>query len=244
MISHPDRCLFVHIPKTAGMSVEHFFLGRLGLSWAERAPLLLTRNDDPALGPPQLSHLTAAEYLRLGYLPRPQFDDYFKFGFVRNPWDRLVSEYRYRGYPVKVDFKTYLRKYLPAPGWTDLHRHVVPQYDFLHDESGRLLVDFVGRYERLQEDFDRVCERLGIPASPLPRINRSMEARWPDSVRELRRRLRRAVWSREKRHTFPHYTQYYDEESRALVDKMFERDIAAFNYSFGDPVPSDGSVRA
>ncbi len=238
MICHQYRCLFVHVPKTAGMSIEHFFLARLGLTWAQRAPLLLKGNDDPARGPPRLEHLGAAEYVRLGYVSRAQFDTYFKFAFVRNPWDRLVSEYKYRGYPVKVDFKTYLFKRFPAPGWTDLYCHVVPQYDFLHDESGRLLVDFVGRYERLQEDFDRVCVRLGIPPEPLPLVNRSLEARWPDSIRELRRRVRRAVWSHEKRHTFPHYTRYYDDESRALVERMFQRDIETFNYVFGDPVPS------
>lgn len=238
MICHQYRCLFVHVPKTAGMSVEQFFLARLGLSWARRAPLLLGGNDDPARGPPRLEHMRAAEYLRHGYVSRQQFDAYFKFAFVRNPWDRLVSEYKYRGYPVKIDFKTYLFKHFPSPGWTDLHTHVVPQYDFLHDESGRLLVDLVGRYENLQEDFDRVCARLGIPAAPLPRVNRSLEARWPDSVRELRKRVRRAVWSHEKRHTFPHYTHYYDDESRALIERMFQRDIETFNYAFGDPVPS------
>jgi hypothetical protein len=59
---------------------------------------------------------------------------------VRNPWDRIVSEYKYRGYPVKIDFKTYLFKHLP--------------------------LDFVGRYESLQADFDKVCARLGIPPTP------------------------------------------------------------------------------
>ena len=236
MICGKYRCLFVHIPKTAGMSIEQVFLGLVGLTWKTRAPLLLGGNDDPRLGPPKLEHLKADEYVAGGHLTAEQFASYFKFSFVRNPWDRIVSEYKYRGYPVKIDFKTYLFKRLPAPGWTDTYRHIIPQYDFLHDEAGKLLVDFVGRYESLQADFDTVCARVGIPPTPLPQVNRSLEGTWPDSLRELRKQLRRALWSLERKHTFPHYTQYYDDESREFVGRLFRKDIEAFNYAFGDRV--------
>ena len=244
MICDQYRCLFVHVPKTAGMSIEHVFLRLVGLTWETRAPLLLRGNDDPRLGPPRLAHLKAGEYVALGHLTAERFESYFKFSFVRNPWDRIVSEYKYRGYPVKVDFKTYLFKHLPAPGWTDTYHHVVPQYDFLHDEAGKLLVDFVGRYERLQADFDQVCARIGIPPIPLPRVNRSLEKGRPHTLRELRKRLRRAIWSRERRHTFSHYTEYYDDESREFVAQLFRKDVEAFSYDFGhrdrsaEPVPS------
>jgi hypothetical protein len=216
------------------MSIEHVFLRLLGLTWETRGPLLLRANDDPRLGPPRLAHLTAGEYVACGYLTARQFESYFKFSFVRNPWDRIVSEYKYRGYPVKIDFKTYLFKHLPAPGWTDTYCHIIPQYDFLHDAGGKALVDFVGRYERVQEDFDAVCTRLGIAPTPLPRVNRSLDDAGPTTFRELRKRLRRAIRSREREHTFPSYTEYYDDESREYVGSMFRKDVEAFNYSFGD----------
>ncbi len=238
MICGEYRCLFVHIPKTAGMSIEDVFLRLVGLTWENRAPLLLGGNEDPKLGPPRLEHLKAEEYVARGHLTAEQFASYFKFSFVRNPWDRIVSEYKYRGYPVKIDFKTYLFKHLPAPGWTDTYSHVIPQYEFLHDEAGKLLVDFVGRFESLQADFDRVCARVGIPPTPLPRVNRSLEQARPDSLRELRKQLRRALWSREGKHTFGHYTEYYDDESREFVARLFRKDVEAFNYSFGDRVGS------
>ncbi len=234
MICAEYRCLFVHVPKTAGMSIEHVFLRLMGLTWETRAPLLLRGNDDPRLGPPRLAHLTAGEYVTLGHLTPEQFESYFKFSFVRNPWDRIVSEYKYRGYPVKIDFKTYLFKHLPPPGWTDTYCHIVPQYDFLYDEAGKLLVDFVGRYENLQADFDRVCARIGIPSTPLPRVNRSLEEIRPGTLRERRRQLRRAIWSRERQYTFGHYTEYYDDESREFVGRLFRKDVEAFNYAFGD----------
>lgn len=238
MICGEYRCLFVHVPKTAGMSIEQVFLQLVGLTWETRGPLLLGGNDDPRRGPPRLEHLTAGEYVARGHLTAHQFESYFKFSFVRNPWDRIVSEYKYRGYPVKVDFKTYLFKHLPAPGWTDGYCHVVPQYDFLHDEGGRLLVDFVGRYETLQADFDKVCARVGIPPTRLPRVNRSLEEARPRSFRDLRKQVRRAIWSRERQHTFPHYTDYYDDESRELVGRLFRKDVEAFSYGFGDRVRS------
>jgi hypothetical protein len=238
VICHAYRCLFVHVPKTGGMSIEDVFVRLVGLTWPNRAPLLLLGNDDPGLGPPRLAHLKAGEYVARGHLAAEQFATYFKFSFVRNPWDRIVSEYKYRGYPVKIDFKTYLFKHLPAPGWTDTYCHIIPQHDFLYDEAGKLLVDFVGRYESLQADFDKVCARVGIPPTPLPRVNRSMEEARLDTFRELRKQLRRAIWSRERKHTFPHYTEYYDDESREFVGRLFGKDLEAFNYAFDDRVPS------
>jgi len=234
MICHEYRCLFVHIPKTAGMSVEQVFLDLMGLTWKTRASLLLGRNEDPRLGQPKLEHLKAGEYVAGGHLTAEQFESYFKFSFVRDPWDRIVSEYKYRGYPVKVDFKTYLFKHLPAPGWTDSYCHIIPQYDFLHDEAGKLLVDFVGRYETLQADFETVCARLGVPPTRLPWVNRSLEKARPTSLRELRKQLRRALWSRERKHTFGHYTEYYDDESREFVTRLYQKDVEAFGYTFGE----------
>ncbi len=69
-------------------------------------------------------------------------------------------------------------------------------------------------------------------------MNRSLEQARPDSFRELRKQLRRALWSRERKHTFGHYTQYYDDESREFVARLFRKDVEAFNYSFGDRVGS------
>ena len=63
MISHRHRCVFVHIPKVAGQSIEHVFLGWNGLNWKGRAPLLLRPNEDPRKGPPRLAHLRAQDYV-------------------------------------------------------------------------------------------------------------------------------------------------------------------------------------
>ena len=228
MICHDHRCIFIHVPKVAGKSVEQVFLDLVGVPWEERSTLLLRKNDDPALGPERLAHLTAREYVECGHVAPEEFDSYFKFAFVRNPWARLVSEYRYRNISTRYSFKDFLLRGLPEPSWRDTYRHIMPQYDFLYDDKGDLLVDFVGRFERLQQDFDIVCQRLGIPQTPLPHIARVIEKKFL-SMRTIRKAVARL---RQKEPQHGHYTEYYDSESREIVARMYAKDIEAFGYGF------------
>jgi hypothetical protein len=216
MICREFGCIFVHIPKTAGQSIEHFFLNLLGMTWQERAPLLLRYNADPKLGPERLAHLTASEYVNCGYLNRVEYASYYKFTFVRNPWDRLVSEYKYRNYGRSWGFKEFVKKHLPAPGMSDAYRHIMPQYEFIYDESGNLLVDFVGQFENLQSGFDLVCKEIGVGSRKLPHMNASTT---PADLMSGRPRS--------------HYTSFYDSEARALVSEMYAKDIELFNYKYG-----------
>jgi Sulfotransferase family len=208
MFCHQLKCIYVHIPKTAGQSIETAFLKVLGLTWETRAPLLLRPNDNPDLGPPRLAHLTASEYVSCGYITPAQFNSYFKFGFVRNPWDRIVSEYHYRYYGRGLRFKQFLFNNWPKLVWSDAYRHIIPQCEYLYDKHGNLLVDYIGRYENLQADFDEICRRLCINEQPLPHINKSSR----DGL----------------------YTDYYDDESREYVFRLYQKDIETFKYEFGN----------
>ena len=149
---------------------------------------------------------------------------YFKFGFVRNPWDRLVSWWEMirrnvaEGRPMNGfqryvlsnagTFEDFIRKcgeeYRDHDGSKWIYRN---QVDYLTDSSGALLVDFVGRFENLPADFGVVAARLGLQSAPMPHINRS------------NRRL---------------YAEYYSDELRHIVAHRYARDIAAFGYDFGE----------
>ncbi len=231
MICKPYKCLFVHIPKAAGRSIEMFFMQRLGLdreSLADREQLLLTDNADPANGTEKLSHLSAAEYVRCGHISQQDFDQYYKFSFVRNPFSRLVSEYRYRNFISHKSFKDFVMNKLPQPGWDDKYRHIMPQSEMLYDENDRLLVDFVGKFENLHEDFKRVCDQLGISESRLSHINSSDK-----KSRHIRRKARN-ILHRNRESGLRRYTDFYDNETIEYVSALYQTDISNFNYSFDD----------
>lgn len=211
MLSHELKCVFVHIPKTAGMSVERYFLEILGLDEEQRPQLLLRPNNDPALGPPRLAHLKAADYVGCGHISEIDFNRYFRFSVVRNPWDRLVSMYRYLGHAKKTDFSDFVFNRFYPKLWREMSYFVRPQVDFIYDSSGRLLVNEILRFESLEEGFAKIRERLGLPASELPRVNTSYQRPGKKN---------------------PPYQTYYKAETRLWVSELYRSDIERFGYSF------------
>lgn len=219
MISKLDNCLFVHIPKAAGQSIESVFLQRAGLKWQERAEFLLKPNIEPTLGPPRLAHLTASEYTHLGYLRDDEFNKLFRFSFVRNPWQRILSEYLYRGY--SCSFKQFLLSQFPKPSddnyqtGDDLYRHVIPQAEFVCDGQGRLLVDFIGRFENIAADFANVSKMITGNELALPHKNKT-PSKWMHFLQKKPR----------------HYRDYYCEKTQQFVANYYAQDIELFGYKF------------
>lgn len=180
--------VFLHINKTAGTSVGH------------------------AIGLPVKRHLTAREVIRL--IGREDWDAAWKFSFVRNPWDRAVSLYEYRRMKDRtgigsdgLPFGEWVQRVFgedPDPAYHNKRRPFLPQSDWLKDDRGRISLEFIGRFERLAEDFQRVAERIA-PGAELPRLNAS------------RRR---------------EYSEYYDARSRDTVARRFAEDIDRFAYRF------------
>ncbi|SFT89350.1 sulfotransferase family 2 domain-containing protein [Sedimentitalea nanhaiensis] len=182
MISHPRETLFVHIPKTGGQSVETVFLRDLGLSWRERDTLLLRHNDDRAKGPEKLAHLYASEYVALGHLEADRFARYLKFTIVRHPFDRVLSEYRYRAAAMQrrsagrdmPDLDAFLQTD-SSDEYSDLSRHLVPQVRYIRDAQGRCLVDEVLRFEDLAQQIAPLFTRIFGAVRALPHHNKSAQ---------------------------------------------------------------------
>lgn len=155
-----------------------------------------------------------------------EYRDYFRFAFVRNPWDRLLSCYRdkvvNRGaeplrVPAGVDAEFYAG--MPFAEFVDVVRripekkanaHFRSQHLTVCDPAGEPMADFVGRFENLAEDFDRAAEGIGVPGLKLPGHNRS-----DPGARDPRR-----------------YREFYDERLKNLVHARYERDVETFGYSF------------
>lgn len=185
MISHKHKTIFVHIPKAAGQSVELAFLQDAGLSWEDRASFLLRPNDDPRKGPARLAHLYADEYVKYGYIDQDSFDSYYKFAVVRHPYERAISEYRFRNSWREGPLWYFLRSN-NGDDLIDKNRHMVPQARFLFDGNGKCLVDKIIKFENIQDEIEPVLKDLIGPEATLPRRNVSKPSSklfWPAKLK-------------------------------------------------------------
>lgn len=226
MISDKYKCVFVHVPKTAGQSIELFFLNLHNITWKEKDQLLMSKNTLAEKGPERLDHMIASEYYDCGHMEKEKYDEYFSFAFVRNPWERLVSEYLHKKIDKDMTLKEFVISGLPEKNMMcDKYRHIIPQSEYLFDSDGKQLVTFIGKFERLQQDFDHICKQLGIEDSTLPHKNSSY------SFRRLMLRKIRHLFKKTKPNK-KHYSQYYDDELTEIVSKMYARDIELFGFKF------------
>ena len=183
MISDKFKCIFVEVPKTGSSSIRSI-IGHPG---------------KPHLNICQIANEIAVE----------KFDSYFKFGFVRNPWDRAVSLYeRKQGLQLKskMTFDEFI-EWMKFSSSTCIHP--VPhryQLDWFVNPHGDVIVNFIGKFENLQDDWGKVSSRLGINRE-LPKLNVN-----PEKIR--------------------HYTEYYSDKTRKIILERFAVDIEYFNYEF------------
>jgi len=211
MISHKHKCIFIHIPKTGGSSVENVL-------W----PLKSDRTIDnlwmgfvkPYYNKYQtggLQHLTSEQIKK--EVGDNIFNSYYKFSIKRNPYDKAVSQFVYmkqkrndlRGF-IGMRENTSFKKYLQLISKT-LHVQWMPQTDFLVDSKREVIVDDIIRFENLNEDFQIIINQLGIQNIHLSHENKTKRK---------------------------HYTHYYDDESKKIVFNMYKQDIERFNYKFGE----------
>jgi hypothetical protein len=184
---HFRRFVFIHINKTAGTSVTH----ALGIPWAR--------------------HETAADVrARLG---EAEWERRFKFTFVRNPFDRVVSQFEYRVATNQEGLRDAGLSFDDWVEWTYGRRQppyyegplmFMPQTRWICDDEGRSLIDFTGRFESLADDFAQICSRLGRKSS-LPHMKRSAREAYPS---------------------------YYSDRSRELIATWYADDLREFGYDF------------
>jgi hypothetical protein len=207
-ISDLNNCIFVHVPKAAGSSIEgsSIFDDKRKLS-------------EEGIG----GHATAMEFKQL--YPE-KFDQYFKFTFVRNPYSRLISAYFYlsRGgggneYDTSiyrkyfenkhVDFTAFVEGILSEEMLNDV-LHLKPQYTFLCDDDGILLVDFIGRQEHFLRDAKIIFNRLKLPLD----------------YRHVRRGKNK------------HFSYYYSKGSQDKVFNLYRKDFEMLDYGYDIEKPN------
>lgn len=196
MISHPHKGIFIHVPKTAGTSIRRFLPFR-GINY-HSAP---DGSNDNKTGAYKMG---AARRIKRGL--EDVWDDYFKFAFVRNPWDRTVSCWKKNALGHK-SFSSFLDAHPYRESNHNLIWHTLPQLDHICDAKGKLIVDYIGRFENLQEDLGVVCDKLGIARRKLPHLNKSKHKP---------------------------YWEYYVDSQREFVYDLYKREIEYFGYEFGN----------
>jgi hypothetical protein len=203
-LSYSHRFIFVHVYRTGGQSVSHA-LRPYSYAPSRLARVPFMRRQIDILREHYYGHIKAHE-LRAALAPEV-FDTFFKFSFVRNPWDWHVSIYQFivqRPEHPQHSFISAMRGFEDYLDWRINRQPPELQKEFVLGESGELLVDFVGRHEALERDFTTVCGHLGIEAS-LPHRNRSEHL---------------------------DFREYYTARTRELVAETYKEDIELFGYEF------------
>ena len=205
IVSDKYKILYIHIPKTGGISVNKWF-----------------QELDPDAG--SISERKHDSLISLKQKHGTKFDSYFKLAVVRNPWSRAVSLYEYRKKMLRGNIRNWP---LHWPSRNDVEKMTfkeVVQNSLIERQEGRrvswleshcsswitldekIAVDFVCKQENLENDLRKVTEKLGLTMPDLPRLNTTQKAE---------------------------YTTYYDDFSRNVIAKKCALDIKNFGYEFG-----------
>lgn len=237
MVSHSHKCIFIHIPKAAGTSIEYFFLKDLNLDLYNRHALLLGENTNKNVGPRRLSHITAGQLVELNFVSEEIFHQYYKFSFVRNPIDRLYSTYKYFKFNDYISFNTFVIYKLENLFYSDSQKHfLLPQYDFLY-KNDQLLVDFVGRFESINQDFETVKKALKMEDKSLDHMNKA--GNWVGPKSELKSPLYYTIKLAKiitdfrllTNLSFNNGSKNLSDKAKSIVENLYGMDFKVFNYS-------------
>ena len=216
IVSHKHKFIYLKSYKTASTSVEMFFE-----KFCNESDIVGYRGPDPKpRNTTWWNHMTPKnikEQLQKTYsqdLGSYIWDSYFKFGCIRNPWDRKLSSYFFCKTVRNIEMPDTFEEYCMYSKRSDFPK----QYS---DRSLNLIsfqslskfyhwnMDYYIRFEKLHEDIQAVCNLLGLSCDlkQLPHI---------------------------KKTNHKHYTEYYTDEMRDKIAEDYRDDIDFFNYTFGD----------
>lgn len=199
------KFIFIHVSKTGGTSIRQV------INLCQVSP---SEYKACALWGMNREHSVYSEYVKAV----PNIHEFYIFGFVRNPYSRLVSLYHYwkditsRIHPheynggldtlaVKLPFKEWIKQVVGKSN----NRHLLLQTHWF--EGGD--IDFIGKMEHLNNDFETVCNKIGIPRCKLEKKNQSEHDHW---------------------------TKYYDGEIADLVFDYYRMDFETYGYRRGSYV--------
>ncbi len=186
--------MFIHIPKTAGSSIEKS-LKLMRTRFPGRFKKRFKNSGHHSFG-----HLDVRKRLRNGAISKEFYESAFKFCFCRNPYDRAVSHYFYviDKHPDKFSPKISFIDFTRTLG--DYGRMFTTQKSY----TDGIEFDFIGRFENLKEDFEKVKEIIGVDGE-LIKMNTTKHM---------------------------HYSKHYNAESTDNIAKFYQEDFERFGYGY------------
>ena len=206
IISHRHQFLFFAVPKTGTHAVREALREHMGDEDLEQAGLFVKKRlPFPEFDGVPHGHLTT-QMIR-PVLGDEMFERYFKFAFVRNPFDRFVSYCAFMTRDRDIFQRTpqAIMQHFLLVEPPEKHILFQPQHTVLADGNGRLLTDMVGRVEDMQSSYDAICARIGIPSRALEQVNGSRRG---------------------------DYRQYYTPQLKDAVASRYALDLQLFGYEF------------
>tara|TARA_Y100001937_G_C7111668_1_gene327905 strand:+ start:947 stop:1531 length:585 start_codon:yes stop_codon:yes gene_type:complete len=193
VISHKHNFIFLAVSKTGSTTIRRS-LDSLGV-YNDSNDANFTKN----------CHASALEIKDYFEEKKYNWSNYLKLAFSRNPWARAVSYYNYRrrgpwGRELLQGINSFKQ-------YVQLKHIEKTQTSFFLDKEGNCLVDFLGKLENIQEDFEVMCKKINLQSCKLPHLNKT---------------------------TSKHYTEYYDDETKQIVAELYAKDIEYFGYEFED----------
>lgn len=216
MISHKHKCIFIHISKCAGSSIETAFGIDISDNSEKNNPNLYGWNKQHQLF---LNHATPQQLFDYGFLNDFVWQSYYKFIIIRNPWDRAFSDYNWlsKEQNIKDSFFNFIHKKgkfsrVLTEKNSEFYRgdHLNKQIDYFFLNGQQIEYDKVIPFENLSKELPSLASDLNLPPTFFDqRVNVSGKK-------------------------ITHYSKFYNRRRRKLISKRFTSDINFLTYQFED----------
>ena len=202
MISYQRKYVFIHITKTGGSSIERVLVDESQIFRSNK-----WKYNGKVFNAP-LNHLTWKQILKSQALTSYQQSRFHKFVIVRNPWSRVISECfcpHIQGIFKDCNNITDKIRRVCELSIKGHAAHCLPQVNYISGCDDVV----VGRFEKLSEDFQKICNIIDVSNISLGHVNKGI-----------------------KQQTRKPYQLYYDRSTIDMVKKAYKQDIDRFEYSF------------